>query len=212
MRIKSITDFTLAECEEYLAMNPNGEYAKEVSERMKFLKFRAGSKQKVLNEFQLDFNSYYINKQYEEAYFFCLQKFDVIDNKVEIIEKVNSIIPKLKNRILIPSQFFISYDRLIDLLLLNGYKHKELRCDGVSLVCGMSLIRIKNNKEDIIEIISSFSGIQIIFIFLSFFCGIFLSFFCGIVAPFILSFIFNRNNKLLLREIAAIIVKDLNER
>lgn len=34
MKIKSINDFTLAECQEYLDANPNGEFAKNVSERM----------------------------------------------------------------------------------------------------------------------------------------------------------------------------------
>ena len=34
MKIKSINDFTLAECQEYLDTNPNGEFAKNVSERV----------------------------------------------------------------------------------------------------------------------------------------------------------------------------------
>ena len=32
MKIKSINDLTLAECQEYLDTNPNGEFAKNVSE------------------------------------------------------------------------------------------------------------------------------------------------------------------------------------
>lgn len=154
MRIKSITDFTLAECEEYLAMNPNGELAQEVVHRMEYLKERKlpQDKTRLINEFDIEFNRHYATQKYEDAFAMCLKYINNIDDKTVVLEKAKLVIPKLKNRILLPSSVAISYDWLIDQLVLKGYD--KMKYDGNSLKWQKSRIIIKQ-KSETSEIIST---------------------------------------------------------
>lgn len=76
MKIKSINDFTLAECQEYLDTNPNGEFAKNVSERMLELsQINEVDKEKCLDvqkEFIKQFYRLFATKRYSEAFLLCV--------------------------------------------------------------------------------------------------------------------------------------------
>ena len=130
MKIKSINDFTLTECQEYLDANPNGELAPEVVQRLEYLK-QLKDRQQEINDFNIEFNRYYANQRYEDAFSICLKYINNIDDKTVVLEKANPVIRKLKNRILLPSSVAISYDWLIDQLLLKGYD--KMKYDGDSL-------------------------------------------------------------------------------
>lgn len=156
MRIKSINDFTLAECQEYLDANPNGELAQEVAQRMEYLrqlKDRKLQQDKVrwINEFNTEFNRYYATQRYEDAFAICLGYIKNIDDKTVVLGKANSVIPKLNKSIQLPSSVTISYDWLIDQLVLKGYN--KMKYDGDSLKWKKSRIIIKQ-KSKTSEIIS----------------------------------------------------------
>lgn len=76
MKIKSINDFTLTECQEYLDANPNGEFAKNVSERMLELsQINEVDKEECLDvqkEFIKQFNRLFATKRYSEAFLLCV--------------------------------------------------------------------------------------------------------------------------------------------
>lgn len=156
MKIKSIDDFTLTECQEYLDTNPNGEFAQEVVQRMEYLQqiiARRSQRNNArwINEFNTEFNRHFATQRYEEAFAICLKYLSKVDRKAEIVEKANSVIPKLKNRIQLPSSVTVSYDWLIDQLELNGYD--KMKYDGNSLRWQKSRIIIKTETK-ISEIIS----------------------------------------------------------
>lgn len=155
MKIKSINNFTLAECQEYLETNPNGEFAQQVIQRMKYLQqlkdweLQQDNYRKI-NEFNTEFNRHCATQRYEDAFAVCLKYVNNVDNKTAVLEKAKSIIHKLKNRIQLPSSVAISYDWLIDQLVLNGYD--KMRYDENSLRWQKSKVIIKTDKTS--EIIS----------------------------------------------------------
>ena len=156
MKIKSINDLTLAECQEYLDTNPNGEFAREVAQRMEYLRQLKDRKlqqdrARWINEFNTEFNRYYATQRYEDAFAMCLKYINNIDNKTVVLEKAKLVIPKLKNRILLPSSVTILYDWLIDQLVLNGYD--KIKYDGNSLKwheCQV-LLKMHTKKPEIIS-------------------------------------------------------------
>ena len=150
MKIKSVENFSLAECQEYLDTNSNGELAQEVVQRMEYLQqiIARRSQQnndRWINEFNTEFNRHLATQRYEEAFAICLKYLSKVDRKAEIIEKANSVIPKLKNRIQLPSSVAISYDWLIDQLVLKGYD--KMKYDGNSLKWKKSRILIKQQSK-----------------------------------------------------------------
>lgn len=155
MKIKSINNFTLTECQEFLETNPNGEFAQQVIQRMKYLQqlkdweLQQDNYRKI-NEFNTEFNRHCATQRYEDAFAVCLKYVNNVDNKTAVLEKAKSIIPKLKNRIKLPSSVAISYDWLIDQLVLNGYD--KMRYDENSLRWQKSKVIIKTDKTS--EIIS----------------------------------------------------------
>lgn len=155
MKLKSIDDFTLTECQEFLETNPNGEFAQQVIQRMKYLQqlkdweLQQNNYRKI-NEFNAEFNRHCATQRYEDAFAVCLKYVNNVDNKTAVLEKAKSIIPKLKNRIKLPSSVAISYDWLIDQLVLNGYD--KMRYDENSLRWQKSKVIIKTDKTS--EIIS----------------------------------------------------------
>lgn len=150
MKIKSINDFTLTECQEYLDTNSNEELAQEVAQRMEYLrqlkerKLQQDSARRI-NEFNTEFNRYYATQRYEDAFAICLKYINNIDDKTVVLEKANLVIHKLKNRILLPSSAAISYDWLIDQLVLKGYD--KMNYDGNSLKWQKSSIFIKQEAK-----------------------------------------------------------------
>lgn len=150
MKIKSINDFTLAECQEYLDTNSNGELAQEVAQRMEYLRQLKERKlqqdrARRINEFNTEFNRYYATQRYEDAFAICLKYINNIDDKTVVLEKANLVIHKLKNRILLPSSAAISYDWLIEQLVLKGYD--KMKYDGNSLKWKKSRILIKQQSK-----------------------------------------------------------------
>ena len=145
MKIKSIDDFTLKECQEYLDTNPNGEFAQEVAERMEYLqqlksrKMRQDNDRRI-NEFSKEFDRHCATQRYEEAFAVCLKYINNVDDKSAVLEKAKSIIHKLKNCIQLPSSMPISYDWLIDLLVLNGYSN--MKYNGRYLKLNKALVKI----------------------------------------------------------------------
>lgn len=161
MKIKSVENFSLAECQEYLDTNPNGEFAQEVVQRMEYLQqiIARRSQQnndRWINEFNTEFNRHFATQRYEEAFAICLKYLSKVDRKAEIVEKANSVIPKLKNRIQLPSSVAISYDWLIDQLVLNGYD--KMKYNGDSLKLNKSRVKIQT-KGNLLEIVSRINPI-----------------------------------------------------
>lgn len=83
MKIKSINDFTLTECQEYLDTNSNGELAQEVAQRMEYLRQLKERKlqqdrARRINEFNTEFNRYYATQRYEDAFAICLKNILII--------------------------------------------------------------------------------------------------------------------------------------
>lgn len=150
MKIKSINDFTLAECQEYLDTNPNGELAQEVAQRMEYLRQLKDrklqqDKARWINEFNTEFNRYSATQRYEEAFAICLKYINNVDDKTVVLEKANSVIPQLKKRIQLPSSVTISYDWLIDQLVLNGYD--KMKYDGNSLKWHKCQVLLKTHTK-----------------------------------------------------------------
>lgn len=144
MKFKSVENLTLEECQEYLDANPNGELAPEVVQRLEYLK-QLKDRQQEINDFNIEFNRYYATQRYEDAFAICLKYIENIDDKTVVLKKANSVISKLKNRILLPSSVAISYDWLIDQLLLKGYD--KMKYDGDSLKWQKSSIFIKQQSK-----------------------------------------------------------------
>ena len=187
MKIKSINDFTLAECQEYLDTNPNGEFAQEVVQRMEYLQqiiVRRSQQNNArwINEFNTEFNRHFATQRYEEAFAICLKYLSKVDRKAEIVEKANSVIPKLKNRIQLPSSVAISYDWLIDQLVLNGYD--KMKYDGKSLDFNYLSIRLTSDGSQQVVKISPNLAIRLLYSCILGCCPI------GILCLFIFSVLF----------------------
>lgn len=150
MKIKSVENFSLEECREYLDTNSNGELAQEVAQRMEYLRQLKERKlqqdrARRINEFNTEFNRYYATQRYEDAFAICLKYINNIDDKTVVLEKANLVINKMKNRILLPSSAAISYDWLIDQLVLKGYD--KMKYDENSLKWKKSRILIKQQSK-----------------------------------------------------------------
>lgn len=91
-------------------------------------------------QFEVEFNRYYATQRYEEAFAVCLKYKNYTDCNSLITNKAKYVIPKLKNRIQIPSSIQISYDWLIDQLVLAGYNN--MKFDGTSLKWRNSTIKL----------------------------------------------------------------------
>ncbi len=193
MKIKNIDNLTLAECQEYMATNPNGENAQEVLERMEhLLKFKKEKQQEYsarkIHDFNTEFNRYYATQRYEEAFVICLQYMNDADDKATIIEKAGLVIPKLKNRILLPATVSVSYDWLIDQLVLNGYNN--MKYDGTTIKWKSSTVKLSINNSR--TRITSKCRINLFFRFVIFIvlCIItvaIISFLCNVIGPEIFS-------------------------
>ena len=150
MNIKSIEDFTLEECKEYIEANPNGNLIQKVEKRMDNLQCVKNIKLKqeydsMINVFNTEFNRYYATQRYEEAFAVCLKYINNIGDKTEVINKAYIVIRKLKNCIQIPSNISISYDWLIDQLVLNGYN--KMKYDGTTIKWGNSILKLSNSND-----------------------------------------------------------------
>ncbi len=150
MKIKSIENFSLEECQKYLEANTNGESAQEVVQRMEYLLHLKNRKSQQdnarrINEFNTEFNRYYATQRYEEAFAICLQYMNDAGDKATIIEKADLVIPKLKNRILLPSSISVSYDWLIDQLVLKGYNN--MKYDGTTIKWKSSTVKLSINDS-----------------------------------------------------------------
>lgn len=227
MKFKSVENLTLEECQEYLDANPNGELAPEVVQRLEYLKQLQDRKlQQEINDFNIEFNRYYATQRYEDAFSICLKYIENIDDKTVVLKKANSVISKLKNRILLPSSVAISYDWLIDQLVLKGYD--KMKYDGNSLKWQKSsifIIQQSKTSEIICNIRILYVPILIIdtlFIlaFIIFLIGQILLGFCNSLMPIIATicaFLFvlwryikmHKEPRLLLRRIANIIIDTL---
>ena len=75
------------------------------------------------DDFETEFNRYFYTSRYEEAFNLCMRYLECHDDKDLIRSKVNLVIPKLKNYIEFPSMQSVSYDWLIDKLILKDYRN-----------------------------------------------------------------------------------------
>lgn len=145
MKIKSIESFTLDECQDYLAANPDGELAQEVEQKMKYLKRSNDKKMQktkalIINEFNTEFNRCFKTQRYEDALAVCLKYIRKVDTKTEIINKADRVIRKLKNSMCLPPSVSISDDWLIDQLVLNGFDN--MKYDGSIIKWRSSTVKL----------------------------------------------------------------------
>lgn len=122
MKIKSIDNFTLEECNEYLSSNPNGEYVQKVLERMKYLsQSKERESHNAHEDFLKQFNRHYVTGEYNDAFLLCLNSINTPSLSSLAYDKCKMVIPFLSraNRIPIPSR--INMDIIIDILIENGY-------------------------------------------------------------------------------------------
>lgn len=161
MKIKSVGTFSLAECQEYLKETPNGEYAQKVANRMRYLQqeMKQDSDHKMV-EFNTEFNRFYATRRYEEAFALCFQNLHNVKDKEKIVEKATLAISKLRKHIQIPSSIPISYEWLIDQLVLKGYK--KMKYDGKSLKLKTIIVKI-SNKGNTTEIAFKCNIIKLFF-------------------------------------------------
>ena len=131
MKIKSIDNFTLADCQEYLAASPNGEFAKEVSKRaLELSKINVEDKDPspdVQEQFIIQFNRLFVTKRYPEAFLLCVNSIhdpiltSIAQGKGELV------IPYLlkKGVIYLPNN--VNIDFIIETLINNGYRKLHLK-------------------------------------------------------------------------------------
>ena len=174
-----LDDLTLAECQKYLAEDPHRKNAQKILERMEFLLQEAVWKK---DKFNIEFHRYFATQRYEEAFTLCLNYLHETDDRTTVLEKTNLVIPKLKNRIQIPLFIPVTYDWLIDQLVLRGYSNMtygrtflkwKMSCIKISavgkatvitsnyryryLLCGMLQLREKNKQpRKLLRVIASF--------------------------------------------------------
>lgn len=149
MKIKSINDFTLAECQEYLDTTPNGELAKIVSERMLELsQINEADKEEYLyvqKEFIKQFNRLFVTKRYSEAFLLCVNSTanpllsSCARNKGELV------IPFLQKKGVINVPDNISMDFIIDILINNGYGKLNLKKNGLLSIFPHVRIGLQDN-------------------------------------------------------------------
>lgn len=136
MEERLIDDFTIEDCQKYLANNPDGKYSREVIDIMTRL-LQASAQKK--NDFVTEFNRFFATQRYEEAFAICLKYLQESDDKAVALEKADQVILKLKDRIQVSTSNPISYDWLIDQLVLKGYD--EMKYDQSVLIWKM--VRVK---------------------------------------------------------------------
>ena len=141
-KFKSINDFTPEECMEYIASHSDDDpLTIEVKNRLNFLQKNrqpdivpppappVPSLLDKTNEFCVKFNRYYITGRYEEAFAVCLKYIPYFDDKKMVLDKTNSVIPKLTDGFLLPSSIPVSYNWLIDLFALKSTNNKNLKLE-----------------------------------------------------------------------------------
>lgn len=150
MSFKSIDEFTIEECQNYIYDNPNGELIFQVRKRLEYLEafdkisrwFDVNRKKETFNE---EFNRLRITKRWEEAFFLCLNNVNAIGNNQVMSEKANSIIPHLRKRVLLPLSMPVTYDMLIDELSLRGETYIKL--NGSDLLLNLNKIHISSGTD-----------------------------------------------------------------
>jgi len=140
MKIKSINDFTLAECQEYLDTNPNGEFAKNVSERMLEL-----SQINVQKEFIKQFNRLFATKRYSEAFLLCVNSTANPLLSSCARDKGEFVMPFLQKKGVINVPDNISMDFIIDILINNGYGKLNLKKNGLLSIFPNVRIGLQDN-------------------------------------------------------------------
>lgn len=128
MKIKNINDFTLAECQDYLDANPDGELAQEISARMEYLQDTVDNEKKQeLTNYEKEYRRLYITGQFAPAFFKSLHILCeygeikwVRKNAEEVLKHIS---PHKYGAIASPkASVEINNDWLIDLFFNNGYK------------------------------------------------------------------------------------------
>lgn len=142
MDINLLDDFTLADCHEYLAKYPDGKHSQKVKDLMEHMINEAN---RLKSEFNTEFNRYFATQRYEDAYAHSLKYLNEVNDPGTALEKTDKVIPKLNDRIQIPVVMPVTYDWLIDQLVLKGYG--EMTYTRNQLSWKMSSIRISNVDE-----------------------------------------------------------------
>lgn len=149
MKIKSINDFTLAECQEYLDTNPNGEFAKNVSERMLELsQINEVDKEECLDvqkEFIKQFNHLFATKRYSEAFLLCVNSTANPLLSSCARDKGEFVMPFLQKKGVINVPDNISMDFIIDILINNGYGKLNLKKNGLLSIFPNVRIGLQDN-------------------------------------------------------------------
>ena len=149
MKIKSINDFTLAECQEYLDTNPNGEFAKNVSERMLELsQINEVYKEECLDvqkEFIKQFNRLFATKRYSEAFLLCVNSTANPLLSSCARDKGEFVMPFLQKKGVINVPDNISMDFIIDILINNGYGKLNLKKNGLLSIFPNVRIGLQDN-------------------------------------------------------------------
>lgn len=142
MEERIIDDFTIEDCQKYLANNPDGKHSQEVFDIMTRL-LQASAQRK--NDFVTEFNRFFATQRYEEAFSICLRYLQESDDKAIALEKADHVIPKLKDRIQFSTTNPVSYDWLIDQLVLKGYD--EMKYDQSGLIWKMVRVKLATVGE-----------------------------------------------------------------
>ena len=127
MKIKSIDDLTLAECQEYLDVNPNGEHAREVSVRMEYLQGAVQNKKKQeLEEYEKEYRRLYATEKFLAAFYESLHILSMY-GEIKYVRKnaeeaLKHISPKHEGIASPKVSVEVDNDWLIDLFSNNGYK------------------------------------------------------------------------------------------
>lgn len=146
MKIKSIKDFTLAECQEYLDTNPNGELAQEVVQRMEYLKRRLQEDNaRWINEFNTEFNLLFANKRYLEAFLLCVNSSANPLLSFCAQEKGDIVIPFLQKIGVINVPDNTSMEFIIDILINNGCGKFYLKKNASLYIFPIIRIELQNN-------------------------------------------------------------------
>lgn len=152
MKIKSINDFTLAECQDYLNANPNGEFAQKVSERIQELYQINEVKKEEYDEaynqyhaFIKQFNHLFVTKQYSDAFILCLNASANPLLSSCARDKGEFLIPYLQRTGTIHVQDNIGMDFIIGILINNGYTKLKLQKNGLLSIFPNVLIGLQGN-------------------------------------------------------------------
>ena len=162
MKIKSIDNFTLEECNEYLNSNPNGEYVQKVLERMKYLsQSKERESHNAHEDFLKQFNRHYVTGEYNDAFLLCLNSINTPSLSSLAYDKGKMVIPFLSraNRIPIPSR--INMDIIIDILIENGYKKISRRKDEQLLLPDF-IVRLDKKNFITVDVNGPIAGLAFI--------------------------------------------------